>query len=88
MKVHGIQRTDSINQYNRNNEPRTSVGKKEKKKDEVVISNEAKELLHAQNALSADERARKIQDLKHAVSTGTYHVEARKIAEKLFPYLK
>jgi negative regulator of flagellin synthesis FlgM len=30
----------------------------------------------------------RIDELKDAVSTGTYHVDARKIAEKLWPFLK
>ena len=34
------------------------------------------------------ERAQRIGELKQSVSTGTYHVDAGKIAEKLWPYLK
>lgn len=79
MKIQGTTRTGSINPYN-HNDNRATVGKKEKKKDEISISPEAKELLNAQT--------QKLQELKNAVSTGTYHVDAKKISEKLLPYLK
>lgn len=89
MKINGIHSVGGPNPYNRNQETRTSEGKssREKQKDEVRISSEAQELLEAQGGNDAD-RLQKLQELKHSVSTGTYHVEARHIAEKLLPYLK
>lgn len=50
------------------------------------ISSEAQELLEAQGS-NDTARLQKIQELKMSVSTGTYHVEAGQIAEKLLPYL-
>lgn len=65
---------------------------KGKQKDQVQISAEAKELQELGSAGSAQAaqelRNGKIDDLKKAVSTNTYHVESGKIAEKLWPYIK
>jgi len=60
---------------------------KASRKDEVQISSEAQEMLESSRAESS-ERAERVKELKHAVQTGTYHVEAGKLAEKLLPYLK
>ncbi|MFK7694758.1 flagellar biosynthesis anti-sigma factor FlgM [Paenibacillus sp. HJGM_3] len=89
MKINGIHSVGGTNPYNRNQETRTSEWKsaREKQKDEVRISSEAQELLEAQGSPDA-QRLQKLQELKQSVSTGTYHVEAGKIAEKLLPYLK
>jgi len=64
------------------------VNKKKLQKDQVSISNEAQEMLEAKMRSGTPERAQKIEDLKQQVSTGTYHVDAGKIAEKLLPYFK
>jgi negative regulator of flagellin synthesis FlgM len=89
MKINGIYSAGGPNPYNRNQETRSNNSKaaKENQRDEVRISSEAQELLEAQ-AGSDSSRLQKIQELKQSVSTGTYHVEANQIAEKLFPYLK
>ncbi|MNF09875.1 Anti-sigma-28 factor, FlgM [compost metagenome] len=63
--------------------------KKSTRKDEVSISDEAIQLLQAQNTGKNDpERALKIDNLKQQVSAGTYQVDASKLAEKLAPYFK
>ncbi len=88
MKINDIQRIGAINPYRKNNGHASdkAYGKKGVPKDEVLISSEAKELLSA-HADSA-QRAKKVQELKQSVMTGTYHVDAGKIAEKLLPYIK
>lgn len=91
MKINETQRVGPINPYRRNADAYTAhtVNKKEKQKDEVQISSEALELLGAKEVESAQGvRSQKLEDLKQAVSTGTYHVDARKIAEKLWPFVK
>lgn len=94
MKISDIQKIGSINPYNRHlhQQQAMATGKKEKQKDEVQISAQAKELQNAQpvgsNSEAEEVRSQKIEELKKAVSTGTYHVESGKIAEKLFPYIK
>jgi negative regulator of flagellin synthesis FlgM len=62
--------------------------KKSSRKDEVSISDEAIQLLQAQNSGNNAERALKIDSLKQQVSAGTYQVDAAKLAEKLAPYFK
>jgi len=57
-----------------------------KRVDEVHISEEAKRLLDAREAQQT-ERIRKIEALRQEVASGTYYVEAGKIAEKLLPFL-
>ncbi|SDO61737.1 anti-sigma-28 factor, FlgM family [Paenibacillus sp. yr247] len=89
MKINENQRIGNINKYIQNNESRSVNGtEKKKRKDEVQISAEAKELLESTSAVRSNEQNQRIQELKESVSAGTYHVEARKIAEKLFPYLR
>jgi negative regulator of flagellin synthesis FlgM len=83
MKINDIQRTGAINPYRRSSEDLLIASKenKHKKKDEVNISSEAKEL---QGSAASKKQ---VEDLKKSYMTGTYHVEARQIAEKIFPYL-
>ncbi|MNP65363.1 Anti-sigma-28 factor, FlgM [compost metagenome] len=64
------------------------VDKKKVQKDQVSISNEAQEMLEAHSQVKDPKHAERIQELKTAVSTGTYHIEANKLAEKLVPYFK
>jgi negative regulator of flagellin synthesis FlgM len=89
VKINNIQRTNSINPYRNNQDTKPDVkGSKGKQKDEVQISSEAKELLGAQNKANAGTSVEKVQELKSLVSSGNYHVESGKIAEKLMPYFK
>jgi negative regulator of flagellin synthesis FlgM len=82
MKINDIQRTGTVNSYRKANDAQVGQtdAKKAKKKDEVNISSEAKEL---QGYTST----KQVEDLKQSYKTGTYHVEASKIAEKLLPYI-
>lgn len=90
MKINDTKRVGSINPYKQVNDQRALNGtnKKEKQKDQLIISNEAKELLETNSAVPSEERAMKISQLKQSVAAGTYRVEAGKIAEKLLPYIK
>jgi negative regulator of flagellin synthesis FlgM len=83
MKINEVQRVNAINPHKVTNDAKLaqSDGKKQKKKDEVNISFEAKEL---QGSTAVNQQ---VQGLKQSYMTGTYHVAARQIAEKLFPYL-
>jgi negative regulator of flagellin synthesis FlgM len=83
MKINDTQRIAAANTYRKSNEDRIiqTEGKKHKKKDEVNISPEAKQLLGASGT------KQQVDDLKQSYLTGTYHVEASKIAEKLLPYI-
>ncbi|MEC0234297.1 flagellar biosynthesis anti-sigma factor FlgM [Paenibacillus kribbensis] len=86
MKINETNRIGAINPYQRNMETgRQEEQKKSRRKDEVSISPEAMEML---NRSSDTDRVKKIQELKQQVASGTYRVDADKIAEKLLPYFK
>jgi len=87
LKINDINRVNGINKgYQQQMDVRKETIKASRK-DEVQISSEAQEMLESSRAESS-ERAERVKELKHAVQTGTYHVEAGKLAEKLLPYLK
>lgn len=89
MKINETGRVGAVQSYQRNMEtPRQEQHQKSRRKDEVSISTEAMEMLHAQERAGDPERARKIQSLKEQVASGTYQVNADKLAEKLLPYFK
>lgn len=89
MKINESGRVGAINNYQRQIESqRNALNIKARRKDEVSISTEAKELLKAQEGSLSPERAERIEELKSQISAGTYHVDAGKIADKLIPYFK
>ncbi|WP_127581208.1 flagellar biosynthesis anti-sigma factor FlgM [Paenibacillus koleovorans] len=89
MKINGISRVGGTNPYQRNQETRTGEARaKERQKDEVRISTEAQELLESQSGTGAVSHRERLQQLKQQVSTGTYTVEAGRLADKLWPFLK
>ncbi|WP_340005399.1 flagellar biosynthesis anti-sigma factor FlgM [Paenibacillus sp. FSL K6-0276] len=90
MKINETGRINAINPYQRSADAqRQELMKKSSRKDEVSISDEAIQLLQAQNTGKTDvERALKIENLKQQFSAGTYQVDAKDLAEKLLPYFK
>jgi negative regulator of flagellin synthesis FlgM len=89
MKINETGRINAMNPYQRSADAqRQEHMKKSSRKDEVSISDEAIQLLQAQNSGNDAERALKIDSLKQQVSAGTYQVDAAKLAEKLAPYFK
>jgi negative regulator of flagellin synthesis FlgM len=90
MKINDSGRIGSVNPYKRSVEALHAgqVSKKDKAKDEVKISAEAKELLGTQSPARSEEKTLHLEELKRSVASGTYHVDAGKVAEKLLPYLK
>lgn len=90
MKINGTNRVGAMNQYQKNHEAlsTSAAGKPGKKKDQVEISSEAKELLGSTNTLATEKSKEKIESLKSSVAAGTYKVDARLLAEKLFPFIK
>lgn len=87
MKINETNRIGGTNPYQKQTEVRADGAKKARQKDQVQISAAAKEMLTFSQAQGA-ERSKQIERLKNEVASGTYHVEAGKIAEKLLPYLK
>jgi negative regulator of flagellin synthesis FlgM len=97
MKINEPSRVGAINPYNKQQDSKVTRQDRDKvkQKDEVQISPEAKELRELQELQAASgnkpvsaARLQELQELKQQVSTGTYHVDAGKIAEKLLPYMK
>ncbi|OCT13147.1 flagellar biosynthesis anti-sigma factor FlgM [Paenibacillus pectinilyticus] len=89
MKINDNGRIGAVNPYKKTGDATfaQAAAKKGKAKDQVEISVEAKELLGAQG-IRTEEQSQRIEQLKASVASGTYHVAAGKIAEKLLPYLK
>lgn len=88
MKINDTNRVNGINPYQKTSETNAANSvKKSQKKDEVSISAEALEMLRAQQSGDV-EKTKKIEELKKLVSSGTYNVEARDLADKLLPYFK
>ncbi len=86
MKINDINRAGSIQSYRNQSRGNGIVPhNKGAARDQVHISEEAKQLLGSQEGDAI--RIGKVADLKQAVSTGTYHIDANKVAEKLLPYL-
>lgn len=86
MKINETNRIGGTNPYQKQSEFRTEGAKKAKQKDEVQISAAAKEMLTT-SKLNSTERTERLNELKQSVASGTYQVDAGKIAEKLLPYL-
>ncbi|GGF91549.1 flagellar biosynthesis anti-sigma factor FlgM [Paenibacillus abyssi] len=87
MKINEPGRISALQKYANHKGTRSGGAETTRRKDEVSISPEAKELLESNRAAQAG-RTEKLNELKASVSAGTYHVEAGKLAEKLLPYLK
>ncbi|RXT04479.1 flagellar biosynthesis anti-sigma factor FlgM [Ammoniphilus sp. CFH 90114] len=89
MKIHGNNRLNGINPYQKMNPPAMEKSKKATggAKDEIQISTEALEMLNHSKTDDAARKAR-IQDLKTQVQEGTYRVDSQKLAEKLYEELK
>jgi negative regulator of flagellin synthesis FlgM len=90
MKINGTNRVGVVNQYQKTHDAltNTSAGKAGKKKDQVEISTEAKELLGSQNPAAVETSKEKIKELKSSIADGTYKIDARLLADKLFPFIK
>ena len=87
LKINDINRVNGINKGYQQQLDFRKESKQASKKDEVQISTEAQEMLESSRAESS-ERAEHVNALKQAVQSGTYHVEAGKLAEKLLPFFK
>lgn len=90
MKINDNQRIGAVNPYKKTGDATfaQATGKKGKPKDQVEISAEAKELLGTLGSARTEEQSLRIEQLKSSVATGTYRIDAGKLAEKMLPYLK
>lgn len=70
---------------NQGNVSKTNKLQKSDKRDELNISNEAHEFQLAMKAVKdqPEIREKKVEELKRQIESGTYSVDAKKIAEKM-----
>lgn len=87
MKINDINRINGINKSYQNQADYRKESIRSAAKDEVQISKEAQEMLQTSRSENS-ERTEYLNELKKAVQSGTYSVEAGKIAEKLLPFFK
>nr|WP_255570717.1 flagellar biosynthesis anti-sigma factor FlgM [Cohnella sp. CFH 77786] len=74
------------NPYLSNSNQRTEAKGHKWKNDEVQFSAEAMEML-SKTRTNGPEREKRVQELKDAVSTGNYHVDTDKLADKILPFV-
>lgn len=88
MKINGNNRIMGINPYQKANQPGLDKAKKTGMgRDELQISTEALEMLNSQKTEELDRKER-IAELKKQIEAGTYKVDSKLIAEKMFDQLK
>lgn len=65
------------------------VDKADAEKDKISLSGKAKEISELKTAIDQlpDVRTDKVDAVKHAIDTGTYNIDARKIAQKILEEL-
>ncbi|KIL36692.1 flagellar synthesis anti-sigma-D factor [Cohnella kolymensis] len=85
MKINDTGRIGAYRTQQQHSEPRTNQASPKRRKDEVQFSAEAMELLGAARTEDPN-RAERIDQLKKEVASGTYKVDAGKLAEKLLPF--
>lgn len=86
MKITNNQIQKILKSYNNQQVNKNGVkSSKLSKKDELSLSNEAKDFQIAMNALkkTPDVRKEKVQEIKRQVETGTYQVDSGKIVERI-----
>lgn len=88
MKIHGTNMINKTNPYNKHSNKQYSVSDTSKNKDKLSISAEAMAMLDEVSGKQQLERQEKIAELKQQVQSGTYRVEAGKVAEKLLDWWK
>lgn len=66
MKINDNKRIGAMNPYNKANENRSTgqVGKKDRPKDQIEISSEAKELLSTAGTTKSPEHLRRLEELR------------------------
>lgn len=83
MKIQGSNLA-KLAAYHTQLQQQTRQEKTENRKDQLNISNEAMRL--QKNKQPDTERAEHVQSIKKAVQSGTYQVEAEKVAQKMIDF--
>ncbi len=79
---------NSTNPYSKNQHKGNIANEKSKVKDQLSISAEAMSMLDQLSGSEQVDRKGKVAELKQQVATGTYQVEAGKVADKLLEWWK
>lgn len=86
MKIN-LQRLMTNNPYKSQQQKQTDIKQdQQKQRDKVEISPAAKEM-QASNGIKP-ERLEKVNQIKHQVETGTYHVSPDDVAQKMAKFFK
>lgn len=86
MKIQGTGYVNHVNPYNKNQSRDQAAVSDSKRSDQLSISEEAKALLDQLSGKHDQERRQKVEELKREIESGTYKVEAGKVAEKLMEW--
>lgn len=87
MKIGGMKVQNLYNNYNNNKVKDDQNVSKNKIKDRIEISNEAKKLSSFENPKSVD-NSKRIEELKTMIKNGTYKVDAKLTAESMMKSIK
>lgn len=88
MKIQGTNMINRTNPYSKNQSRENTGNVKNDTKDQLSISTEAKAMLDQLSGSEQLARKAKVAELKQQVASGTYQVEAGKVAEKLLEWWK
>jgi len=83
MKIHGPNQMN-VNPYTNQWHKQPDVKKKMSGKDRLEISEQAKQMQESETY--EQKRAAYIRDIKNAVESGTYQINAEKTAEKMIAF--
>lgn len=85
MKINHVNQAGMVNPYrNQGHAQAGQVNKKDKARDGVEFSEQARKML--EEAVDPARESR-LEELKESVTAGTYHVEAEMLAAKLLPFI-
>jgi len=85
MKINNVNPIQGINKYQSINKNEQDIKKKETKKDQLSISNEAEAMLSQAKNISKDER---ITEIKSQINDGTYQIDPKLVGEKILDFYK
>lgn len=86
MKIFGSGIDRTLNIYKSKNVNNINKTERTKKTDQLNISETARDYQFAINEIKKlpDVRTKKVNDIKNQIKSGTYEINAEKIAEKIF----
>ncbi|GAB6100034.1 hypothetical protein JCM16358_19130 [Halanaerocella petrolearia] len=85
MKIDGSRMSKIINNYGKQNKNETQKAEKNKKKDELSLSNQAQELQNIKEKVDYKPQIRqeKVASLKKQIKQGTYDVDGEEVAKDI-----